>query len=91
MERPADHQISAKIPERFPARDVADARQRRTHVGAGARDGSGVPLRRNTGFVVGGSRAFAEAIADRYGRLGGVIRYNTRVVRSGSKTTAQQE
>ena len=36
--------------------------------------------RRNTGFVVGGSRAFAEAIADRYGRLGGVIRYNTRVV-----------
>ncbi|MBI5819062.1 MAG: NAD(P)/FAD-dependent oxidoreductase [Verrucomicrobia bacterium] len=36
--------------------------------------------RRNTGFVVGGSRAFAGAIADRYARLGGVIRYNTRVV-----------
>jgi phytoene dehydrogenase-like protein len=36
--------------------------------------------RRNTGFVVGGSRAFAKAIADRYARLGGVFRYNTRVV-----------
>ena len=36
--------------------------------------------RRNTGFVVGGSRAFAGAIADRYTRLGGVIRCNTRVV-----------
>ncbi len=34
---------------------------------------------RNTGFVVGGSRAFAGAIADRYARLGGVIRCNTRV------------
>jgi phytoene dehydrogenase-like protein len=36
--------------------------------------------RKNTGFVVGGSKVFAEAIADRYTRLGGVIRYNTRVV-----------
>jgi phytoene dehydrogenase-like protein len=36
--------------------------------------------RKNTGFVVGGSRAFAEAIADRYARLGGVIRYDTPVV-----------
>jgi len=35
---------------------------------------------RNTGFVVGGSRAFAYAIADRYARLGGVFRYNTRVI-----------
>ena len=36
--------------------------------------------RRNTGFIVGGSRAFAGAIANRYASLGGVIRYNTRVV-----------
>jgi phytoene dehydrogenase-like protein len=35
--------------------------------------------RKNTGFVAGGSRAFAEAIADRYARLGGIVRYNTRV------------
>lgn len=36
--------------------------------------------RRNTGFVIGGSRALTETIADRYTRLGGVIRCNTRVV-----------
>jgi phytoene dehydrogenase-like protein len=36
--------------------------------------------RNNTGFVVGGSLAFAQAIADRYTRLGGVFRYNTQVV-----------
>jgi phytoene dehydrogenase-like protein len=35
--------------------------------------------RQNTGFVAGGSRAFAEAIADRYTRLGGIVRYHTRV------------
>jgi phytoene dehydrogenase-like protein len=36
--------------------------------------------RNNTGFVVGGSLAFAQAIADRYTGLGGVFRYNTQVV-----------
>ena len=35
--------------------------------------------RQNIGFVVGGSLAFAEAIADRYTRLGGIVRYKTRV------------
>ena len=35
--------------------------------------------RNNTGFVVGGSLAFAQSIADRYTRLGGVFRYNTQV------------
>lgn len=36
--------------------------------------------RNNTGFVAGGSKVFAESIADRYTRLGGVIRYNTQAV-----------
>src|SRR5208337_4051989 len=36
--------------------------------------------RNNTGFVAGGSWDFAMAIADRYARLGGVVRYNARVV-----------
>jgi len=36
--------------------------------------------RRNTGYVAGGSRAFAEAIADRYTRLSGLLRYNAQVV-----------
>jgi phytoene dehydrogenase-like protein len=36
--------------------------------------------RNNTGFVVGGSLAFAQAIADRYTGLGGTFRYNTEVV-----------
>jgi phytoene dehydrogenase-like protein len=35
--------------------------------------------RNNTGFVAGGSWDFAMAIADRYKRLGGVLRLNTRV------------
>jgi phytoene dehydrogenase-like protein len=35
--------------------------------------------RNNTGFVAGGSWDFAMAIADRYARLGGTVRYNTRV------------
>ena len=35
--------------------------------------------RNNTGFVAGGSWDFAMAIADRYIRLGGNIRYQTRV------------
>jgi phytoene dehydrogenase-like protein len=35
--------------------------------------------RKNAGYVAGGSRAFANAMADRYARLGGVLRYNTRV------------
>ena len=30
--------------------------------------------------MAGGSRAFARAIADRYARLGGIVRYNARVV-----------
>jgi phytoene dehydrogenase-like protein len=34
--------------------------------------------RNNTGFVAGGSWDFAMAIADRYARLGGVVRYKTR-------------
>ncbi len=37
--------------------------------------------RADTGFVAGGSWDFAMAIADRYRRLGGVFRYNTRVTR----------
>jgi phytoene dehydrogenase-like protein len=36
--------------------------------------------RNNTGFVAGGSWDFAMAIADRYARLGGVVRYGARVV-----------
>ena len=36
--------------------------------------------RQNSGFVAGGSWAFAEAIAGRYARLGGIVRYKTRVV-----------
>ena len=36
--------------------------------------------RQNCGFVAGGSLAFAKAIADRYARLGGTVRYKTRVV-----------
>jgi phytoene dehydrogenase-like protein len=36
--------------------------------------------RKNAGYVAGGSRAFARAIADRYARLGGILRCNTRVV-----------
>jgi len=35
--------------------------------------------RNNTGFVAGGSWDFAMAIADRYVRLGGRVRYKTRV------------
>lgn len=35
--------------------------------------------RRDTGFVAGGSWDFAMAMADRYERLGGVFRYNTKV------------
>jgi phytoene dehydrogenase-like protein len=35
--------------------------------------------RNNTGFVAGGSWDFAMAIADRYTRLGGTVRYKTRV------------
>ena len=34
---------------------------------------------KNTGYVAGGSRAFSQAIAARYARLGGVIRFNTPV------------
>jgi phytoene dehydrogenase-like protein len=34
----------------------------------------------NTGYVVGGSRALSESIAQRYTRLGGVIRFNTQAV-----------
>ena len=36
--------------------------------------------RQNSGFVAGGSWAFAEAIAGRYARLGGTVRYKARVV-----------
>jgi phytoene dehydrogenase-like protein len=36
--------------------------------------------RQNCGFVAGGSLAFAEAIAGRYARLGGTVRYGTRAV-----------
>ncbi|HUC83576.1 MAG TPA: FAD-dependent oxidoreductase, partial [Candidatus Acidoferrales bacterium] len=36
--------------------------------------------RKNTGFVAGGSWDFAMAIADRYRRLGGLLRLNSRVV-----------
>jgi phytoene dehydrogenase-like protein len=36
--------------------------------------------RQNTGFVTGGSLAFAAGIADRYARLGGIVRYQSRVV-----------
>jgi phytoene dehydrogenase-like protein len=36
--------------------------------------------RQDSGFVAGGSWAFAEAIAGRYVRLGGTVRYKTRVV-----------
>lgn len=35
--------------------------------------------RSDTGFVAGGSWDFAMALADRYERLGGVFRYNTKV------------
>ena len=35
--------------------------------------------RNNTGFVAGGSWDFAMAIADRYARLGGAVRYKARV------------
>ncbi len=35
--------------------------------------------RRDTGFVAGGSWDFAMAIADRYQKLGGLFRYNTKV------------
>ena len=35
--------------------------------------------RNNCGFVAGGSWAFAMAIADRYARLGGTVRYQARV------------
>jgi phytoene dehydrogenase-like protein len=37
--------------------------------------------RTDTGFVAGGSWDFAMAIADRYQKLGGVFRYNTKVKR----------
>ena len=36
--------------------------------------------RQNTGFVAGGSWDFAMAIADRYARLGGTVRYKTGVL-----------
>jgi phytoene dehydrogenase-like protein len=39
----------------------------------------GFRARKNTGFVAGGSWDFAMAIAERYTRLGGTVRYNTRV------------
>jgi phytoene dehydrogenase-like protein len=35
---------------------------------------------KNAGYVTGGSRALAKAIAERYARLGGVLRCNTRAV-----------
>jgi phytoene dehydrogenase-like protein len=34
---------------------------------------------KNAGFLAGGSRALAQAIAGRYARLGGVMRFNARV------------
>ena len=37
--------------------------------------------RADTGFVAGGSWDFAMAIADRYQKLGGVFRYNTKATR----------
>jgi phytoene dehydrogenase-like protein len=49
--------------------------------------------RKNAGYVAGGSRAFAGAIADRYARLGGLMRCNTPVVsvtvENGRATGAQ--
>jgi phytoene dehydrogenase-like protein len=39
----------------------------------------GFRSRKNAGYVAGGSRAFARAVADRYDRLGGVLRYRTQV------------
>ena len=39
----------------------------------------GFRSRNNAGYIVGGSRAFAQAIADRYTRLGGVFRYSAQV------------
>jgi len=39
----------------------------------------GFRSRNNAGYVVGGSRAFAQAIADRYTRLGGVLHYGALV------------
>lgn len=39
----------------------------------------GFRSRNNAGYVVGGSRAFAQAITDRYTRLGGVLHYGARV------------
>jgi phytoene dehydrogenase-like protein len=39
----------------------------------------GFRSRNNAGYVVGGSRAFAQAIADRYARLGGVLHYGAQV------------
>jgi phytoene dehydrogenase-like protein len=40
----------------------------------------GLKSRKNTAFVSGGSWAFAQAIAGRYARLGGIVRYKARVV-----------
>ncbi len=36
-------------------------------------------FRKNAGYVAGGSRAFTNAMAQRYARLGGALRCNTRV------------
>ena len=40
----------------------------------------GLKSRKNTAFVSGGSWAFTQAIANRYARLGGIVRYKARVV-----------
>ena len=39
----------------------------------------GFRYRKNAGYVAGGSRAFAHAMAGRYARLGGVLRYGAQV------------
>ena len=67
------------LQKRIPSQSIASHRRQRTHVGAGAGDAAGVPDRKNTGFVAGGSWDFAMAIADRYTRLGGVLRIKRRV------------
>jgi phytoene dehydrogenase-like protein len=46
--------------------------------------------RKDTGFVAGGSWDFAMAIADRYQRLGGVFRYNTKVTRIPTENNCPQ-
>ena len=79
MEKSPDHHLSGPLQKQF-LREALQAIASNEHMSALVL----VMLlafrtRNNTGFVAGGSWDFAMAIADRYTRLGGTLRYKAKV------------